>query len=160
MYGTPNAADESKAHLGGIAESMLHTNQPETPFGVITHRIHELADNLLVSKEDAAKAIHALKAWMAVMPEDVEALAHAEQFFAEWEGSHFAYLPEPYLATGASPTVERGEDDDSEHKFNAKRHWMRSGWDPSDLDLTLEEFAKKHGVDPIHLEDLREFEVK
>lgn len=160
MYGAANAQEETKAHLGGLTEQSYLQMKPEdnSPYGRIARRIHDLADRFSITKEEAANAIKALKAWMAAMPEDVDALTHAEQFYAEYEGTQFSYLPEPYPQLAAIPPAEE-DGDDQERKFDAKRHFVRNGWDPTDLDLSLEEYAAKYKVPLDRLEDLREFEV-
>lgn len=93
MYGSPIDVDATKRHLGALTNASYGSTEEETPYGVIVNRIRELADHCVISKEKAEEAVCAFKAWMVTIPANTDPLMHAEQFYAEYEGSEFAYLP-------------------------------------------------------------------
>ncbi len=155
MYASSKDPNASLAHFGEVLN-----NQGIGDEAVIRLRdeLRQLAGRKLTALE-TAKALKGFDRWMENIPDDVDSATHGRQFIDEFAGSGFSYIPEPYTVMApASAAAEEGEDPER-FKFDAKRHFQSMGFDPTDLDLTLEEFAKKHGVDVRHLEDLRSYEV-
>lgn len=92
MYGNPRDVGATLRHFGALTNATYYGSK-EDPYEAIVIRIHELADHSVINKEDEDKAIDAFKAWMVAIPANADPLMHAEQFYAEYEGSAFAYLP-------------------------------------------------------------------
>lgn len=93
MYGNIKAADQARAHFGAIGLRELQTQRDEDPYTEVSRRINELVDHGVIGRDVCAQAIHALKVWMAEMPTGADPRLHAEEFYAQFEGSEFNFIP-------------------------------------------------------------------
>lgn len=155
MYASSKDPNASLAHFG---EVLNNQGIGDEAVNRLREELRQLAGRKLSALE-TAKALIGFDRWMHAIPDDVDSATHGRQFIDEFAGSGFSYIPEPYtIMTPSGVAAEKGENQERV-KFDAKAHFRNVGFDPTDLDLTLEEFAKKHNVDVKHLEDLRPYEV-
>lgn len=89
MYGNPATPAETCVHLGNLAAQGLLNDAALT----VKARLRALRDEATITGEELAEAMLALHRWMADRPEDEEELAWANQFYDEYEGSSYSYLP-------------------------------------------------------------------
>lgn len=89
MYAIATTQADAKAHFCHLATKEVLTD----PAHPVKKRIRSLTEDNVITCAECADALKALDRWMKERPESEEPVQYAEQFFDEFEGSAYAYLP-------------------------------------------------------------------